>query len=290
MSRLQGFSLQGFKGWQGFAIAFVMLLAISGCSAFADHATPVPVYVTATFVPTDPPTLTPIAADTSVLGPTSAIAVSWTPLPTGTKTPLPTIPASLTPSFTPEFTETPTPKVKPGTTGSPAPGALNNCGAPQTALLPANGFTTLYQRDPAIQAALGCVQSAPVAISSAVETFDSGAMFWASALADQPHKVIYALYNNGTYQRFDDNWTEGIDPAITGETAPAGRKVPIRGFGKVWHGNPTVHNGLGWATSDEGGTSGQIQRFARGELLYVASTNQIYVLAAGSWHADPTHF
>ncbi len=281
LQKLNGKNISGISG------AFIALLLLSGCGLIAQRPTQTPIYITATSAPTDPPTLTPQVTDTAVLGPTSdAPTITWTPLATGTKTPPPTDPASFTPSFTPEFTETPTPKV------SSVPDAvavlavnLSSCGT-----LTPNGFTTIFQQDKTIQAALGCAQSAPTAINSAVETFDSGTMLWASALADQPRKVIYVLLNNGSYQRYDDTWFDGTDPASTGENPPAGRKVPARGFGKVWHSNPAVHSGLGWAQTDEAGTSGEIQRFARGEMLYVASTNQIYIFAGGAWRANPTKF
>lgn len=258
------------------SLLILIAILLSGCSVFGDRATQTPIYVTATPIAMAASATLSTPA-TSVLGPTSGITPTWTPLPTGTKTPLPTQAPTLTPSFTPEFTDTPEPTLIPV---NPA-----RCGAMQP-----NGFTALFQRDKTVQSALGCPQSAPVPISSATLAFDSGTMIWASALADQPRKVIYVLFGNGTYQRFDDTWTEGVDPADTGEAPPPGRKAPIRGFGKVWHNNPAAHNGLGWALGDEAGTSAQIQRFERGEMLYVASTNQTYILAGGKWRADGTKF
>ncbi len=258
-------------------LIFTLLFSASGCGLLADRATKTPIYVTATAIALAP-TLSDTPADTPVFGPTSALTITWTPLPTGTKTPVPPLRPTLTQSFTPEFTDTPAPTF--------APQSLQKC----SGTMQPNGFTTLFQRDKALQAALGCPQSSPVAISSATLAFDNGTMLWASALADQPRKVIYALFNNGTYQRYDDTWIENVDPATTGDNPPAGRKAPIRGFGKVWHNNPTARSGLGWALGDEAGTSAQIQRFERGELIYVASTNQTYILAGGTWRADPTKF
>ncbi len=256
-------------------------LLTSGCSALlgGPTQTPVVLYVTATLPPTDTPN--PFGTATPLFGPTvDAGSPTFIPLPTlppATATDVPSIAASLTPSFTPEFTDTPTPKV--------SPVAAQACGS-----LPPNGFTTIFQHDRTVQAALGCPQSPAVTIGSAVEPFEHGTLIWASALADQPVKVIYALYANGTYQRFNDTWQDGVDPANTGENPPPNRKAPIRGFGKVWHTNPTVRTGLGWALADETGTNGEIQRFAHGEMLYVASANQTYLFANGTWQANPTHF
>jgi serine/threonine-protein kinase len=116
-------------------------------------------------------------------------------------------------------------------------------------------------------------------------------MVWASQYADQPIEVIYALYNNGTYQRYVDDWVEGIDPMAGAENPPAGKLAPIRGFGKVWRINPPVQQGLGWATTNENGTSGQIQRFERGEMIFVAALNQTFIFIGGTtWRLDGTPF
>ena len=277
----------------------VVLLAfalVAGCGIPAGPTpTPVILYITATAAPASN---TPEVSPTSVFGPTISaldLALTLPPLPTATITSLPTDlppPPTLTPSFTPEFTETTTPKG----TRAVVRALTANAGVNAVLLastcssLTANGFTTIWQHDATIQAALGCPTSAPVAISSASEVFEHGLLLWASSFADQPHKVIYAVYASGAYQRFDDNWQDGVSPASTGETPPSNLKVPIRGFGQVWHTNPTVHAGLGWALTDEAGTSGEIQRFARGEMLFVAGLNQTYVLASGIWRAIPTAF
>ena len=116
-------------------------------------------------------------------------------------------------------------------------------------------------------------------------------MVWVSQFGQGGNRVIYALYKNGTYQRYDDTWVENVDPESTGETAPAGKLTPVRGFGKVWHNNATVKNGLGWALNSEVGTTGEIQRFERGEMVFVASQGQTYIFIGGtSWRMSSTGF
>lgn len=255
---------------------------ISACNA--ERPTPVVIYVTATpAVVAQVSTAGPDMLTTPLFGPTlpETAVVTFRPLPTSTRTPAPPKEPSFTPSFTPEFTDTPVPP-RPTLNPATAKACANN--------LQPNGFTTLYQKDKALQTALGCPQSTPVSISGATLRFDNGTMIWASALADQPRKSIYALFSNGSYLRFDDNWVEGVDPVDPGEVAPAGKKAPIRGFGKVWKNNPTARNGLGWATGDESGTGAQIQRFERGEMIYVAALNQIYIFADGKWRAEAIAF
>jgi hypothetical protein len=247
------------------------------------------IYVTATPAPIAAlPTLPQVEATpepTSLFASTPVEIVTFRPLPSATKAPTQPAtrrPPTLTLTFTPEFTDTPPPKATAAPTSDP-----KRCAA--TFLTP-NGFTTLYNGDKAVQTALGCPQSSATAVSSASIQFENGQMIWVSSFADQPRKVIYVMFNNGTFLRVDDTWIEGVDPAQIGESAPAGKKAPIRGFGKVWKTAPNARNGLGWALTDEAGTSGQIQRFERGELIFVAGLNQLFVLADGRWQAKALGF
>jgi hypothetical protein len=266
---------------------------LAGCGLLDGQATVQPIYVTATFDITDTP-VPPPATETPVIqlataGPTAVIAtVTPNPLlaqistiPTGTATAQATQAATLTPSFTMTYTESPAPT---GVAGQPV--AAGACLAQ-----PAGGFGAIYGRDPQLQAALGCPVSVNFAINSATQDFENGRMVWVSQFADVPAEVIYAVFNNGTYGRYDDTWLEGVDPESGGETAPGGKQAPVRGFGKVWRSNPGVQGGLGWGLTGEAGTSGQIQRFERGEMLWIASLNQTFIFIGGaSWRADGTPF
>ncbi len=252
---------------------------LGGCSAFSPRPTLPPIYVTATPAVAS---ATETLANTAVIGPTEGITDTppiFATFPTSTPTPLPTSAPTLTPSFTPTYTESPVPTQK-------APKAVN-CPTP-----PQGGFATIFNGlDAATRTTLGCPASPAVAISSAAVTFDNGRMIWASQLGELSTRVIYALYNNGAYQRYNDTWTEGIDPQSTGEVPPAGRYTPIRGIGKVWHENAAVKNGLGWALDTEVGTAAQMQRFDHGEMLYVASLNQTFIFIGGTnWRVSSTPF
>lgn len=273
------FFLKTHMGRAGRLYATLLLaLILSACTFTAPKPTPAPIYVTATPIPIFD---TPTPEGTLVLGPTPSGTEELAVFPTlapATKTPPPSQPPSLTPSFTASFTESPVPK---GTK------VTLKC---TTELQ--GGFATIFQ-DKTIQTALGCPVSPAIAISSASLNFENGSMLWASQYADIPTKAIYALYNNGTYQRFDDNWFEGKDPETTGEIPPAGKNTPVRGFGKVWHNNPAVKSGLGFATNTEVGTAGEIQRFEHGEMLFVASLKQTFIFISGTtntWRANGTPF
>lgn len=263
-----------------FRIRFLFILIIglttAGCGLIVDRPTPQPIYVTATPLP-QPDTPTP--EDTSVVGTDSADGLAFPTLVPATITPPPTGKPTLTPSFTDIPTDTPTPR---GT----RPVALK-CTTP-----PQGGFATIYGQDTLLQAALGCPVGAALAIGSASLTFDNGSMLWASQFGAGGQRAIYAIYKNGTFQRYDDNWTQGTDPESTGEVAPQGKNTPVRGFGKVWHNNPSVKSGLGWAIGTEAGTDGEIQRFERGEMLYVSGVGQTFIFINGpnTWRATSVKF
>jgi hypothetical protein len=240
------------QGWGLVALATVTALA-GACTTDQPLPTLMVIYVTATPEPSNTP------EPTVEVTPTPVVAALPTLVPaTATPTPLPaTIPPTLTPSFTPTFTETPGPTFNP----APVSGtSMPNSGACVGG--PGGGFATIYNSDAALAANLGCAVGAPIAITSAVQEFESGRMVWASQLGEIPQRAIYAVYSTGTYQRFDDNWIEGVDPVIApgSDGAPSGRTAPIRGFGKVWAANPAVKGGLRWALSSEAGAPGQMGR------------------------------
>jgi hypothetical protein len=260
-------------------IALVILL--TGCGARA-RPTPEPIYVTATPLPvleTPTPEITDVLGATAVF--TDGLAVLPT-FPTATFTPFPTNKPTLTPSFTPSATESPTPKGTKTTPKSPV-----NC--PTAAQ---GGFATIYAQDVNLQAQLGCPVAPPIPVNSATLAFENGSMVWASQYGDSPGKVIYVLYANGSFQRFSDVWTEGVHPEHTGEVAPQGLNAPGRGFGKIWHDNQAVKTALGWALNTEVGTGGQLQRFERGEMYFIAAVNQTYIFIAGAnqWRTSPIPF
>lgn len=276
--------------WLGMGLALVMLLSAGGCGML-DPSPPTwtPIYVTATDIPapivaTETPTVTPVVGpvDTSLL-----------PTQGPTRTPMPSAapPITMTPTFTPSPTDTP---VTPGAVAvygpvGGVPGDASSAAASGCAVAPAGGFAAIYQGNADVQAGLGCpLSGVPTTAESAYETFQNGLMIWVSSLGSGPQEVIYALYNNGTYQRFNDTWQEGVDPESGGQTPPEGLMEPRRGFGKVWRDNPTVRDTLGWATSGENAGSAMVQLFERGEMIYVSQAAQTYVMisgAPGTWLA-----
>ncbi|HRE49087.1 MAG TPA: hypothetical protein PLD47_15270, partial [Aggregatilineales bacterium] len=259
--------------WYWRVVGIFVGLCLAACDP-TPPPTPVEIiYITAT--PERPPeTLTPSPVPSPVLA--AVELITRTPLfPTATKTPQPAVPPTETQTFTPTYTESPLP---PGTTlvfsGGvpvfPVPGGVGvPIGGSGTCLGGGQGgFAAIAARD----TTMGCAVGAAVGVNTAVQDFEGGRMVWVSAVGDIPAGAIYVLYNTGGYQRFADTWIEGVDSvdAPGGGGAPPGRSAPIRGFGKVWGVNSSVRAALGWALGGEQGGTAQVQRFAAGEMVYVA--------------------
>lgn len=271
-------------------LALAVGLALAGCGVIRDTPpTVTPIYITATALPpvvpvvaTETPSASPVVVATD-----AALLPTQAPLRTSTPTPPP--PITMTPTFTPTATDTP---VTPGGVAF-APvggfGASGGAAGGSCANVPPGVFGAVFQGDPNVAAALGCpLAPTAAAVSSAYQPFQNGVMFWVSSLGAQPQSAIYALFNNGTYQRFNDTFTEGVDPASSGAVPPQGYLEPVRGFGKVWRDSSLVRDTLGWATTGEAGGSAQVLMFERGEMVSVSQAGQVYILvtgAPGTWTA-----
>jgi hypothetical protein len=89
----------------------------------------------------------------------------------------------------------------------------------------------------------------------------------------------------GVWAEYDDTWVDGtpeaagsatVTPSGTptgaespfGGTPPAGKYVPVRGFGKLWSENTLVRTRLGWAIEPEQGVTGAFQAFEHGSALW----------------------
>ena len=139
-------------------------------------------------------------------------------------------------------------------------------------IVPTLGFARIWNGYASVRTKLGCPAETEKGVWAGEEAFQNGVMFWR-----QDTRKIYALYNNGTWQTYDDTWTSAErewDPNIV---PPAGLFQPKRGFGKVWRDNPSVRNALGWATMEERPLYASTQPFAGG-LMFWSNARGIYVL------------
>jgi hypothetical protein len=104
------------------------------------------------------------------------------------------------------------------------------------------------------QADWSCPDGEPIASTAAEQAFENGRMLWL-----QHDNLIYVFFDDGTYQTFDDTWVAGQPDSVPGLTPPAGRYMPVRGFGKVWSGDADIRSRLGWALAEERGFQTQLQ-------------------------------
>jgi len=117
----------------------------------------------------------------------------------------------------------------------------------------------------------------------AEEAFERGRMFWR-----EDNREIYVLHDDYTWQDFADTWQEGQPQDDPNLTAPPGLFQPKRGFGKVWReelGGPASQ--VGWATEEERGSTGVVQAFDGGTILWSDRSVAYVLYADGSWEAEP---
>lgn len=168
---------------------------------------------------------------------------------------------------------------QPGPTVTPvSPPVTPVTPTPPCSIAPILGFGQVWNTNPTVRQRLGCPTQAEISTWSAEETFIGGYMFWRGDL-----RLIYAVYNNGTWQSFVDNWEEGqmeSDPAIV---PPAGRYQPKRGFGKVWREQAGVRDKLSWATAEERGVQASWQAYNGGLMLWTQMLGVYVLYNDGTW-------
>ncbi|MEN9938965.1 MAG: hypothetical protein RLZZ387_5544 [Chloroflexota bacterium] len=127
----------------------------------------------------------------------------------------------------------------------------------------------------AFQRQMGCPTEAIRSAGVARQQYERGVLLYAAVGQGE----IYALKTDPQplrYTRHIDTWGAG-QPFSGGETPPAGRIEPVRGFGKVWREQPGVREALGWATDYEVGDTGTLQRFERGAILWTAGDDFVWI-------------
>ena len=212
-----------------------------------------------------------------------AVVPTSTPVTTGvspTATPRPTQ-TPLVVTGTPPPTQTPW--VVTATPGQPTatpvqPTATPTPALPACSITPILGFGRIWTTNATVRSRLGCPNQLETNTWSGEQTLVGGYMFWRSDL-----RLIYALYNNGTWQSYVDTWNEGDqewDPAIV---APSGYYQPKRGFGKVWRDQPGVRDKLSWGTIEERGTNASWQGYEGGLMLWSGNLSFFVLYNDGTW-------
>jgi len=100
-----------------------------------------------------------------------------------------------------------------------------------------------------VEAPDACPVAGALTAQGAQQPFQGGAMMWIPGI--EGSDWIYVLYNDGSWQSYEDTWHEGLPESDPSIIPPAGYEQPIRGFGKVWREHAEVQSKLNWATTGE---------------------------------------
>jgi hypothetical protein len=102
-------------------------------------------------------------------------------------------------------------------------------------------------------------------IQVAEQVFERGRMFWI-----QPRKQIWVLIDDGsgsgTWQVYDDSFTEGEPESDPNIVPPEGKYQPLRGFGKLWRGNADLQSKLGFGLTPEFGYVSNYEYYPGGQI------------------------
>lgn len=142
---------------------------------------------------------------------------------------------------------------------------------------PEGAFAELWATDPDVRQALGwTAEPEPRQTAAAFQPFEGGVMIWRGDT-----RTIYVLYDDGSWDAFEDTWTPDQPERDPNIQAPAGREQPVRGFGKVWRERPGVRERLGWALRSEEAYSSPVQGFERGTAMGVGASVYVLTRVAG---------
>jgi hypothetical protein len=118
-----------------------------------------------------------------------------------------------------------------------------------------------------------CPVYAPSETWAAEQPFENGRMIWLEEVRGETfvtQRQILVLYNDGSYEQYQDTWTEGEAESAPSIVPPAGLYQPVRGFGKLWRETSGMRDKLGWATVPEQGFDTQWQLRIQESLPSVA--------------------
>ena len=115
----------------------------------------------------------------------------------------------------------------------------------------------------------GCPMQEHQVLTAVSQDFQGGYMVWREDRQLVYRKMIYVLYEEGSWESYLDRWQQGmpeLDPSFG--PPPEGLMQPKRGFGLVWQEHPEVRQGLGWAFNEERACDGaHLQAFGCGLMI-----------------------
>jgi len=174
-------------------------------------------------------------------------------------------------------TPTPTPNAQRPT--SVPPTATPRPGPPTNLYIPQGIFAELWEEPQVFEAIGWANEQQPHETAAAFQRFEGGGMIWRGDTTQ-----VYALYDDGSWEQFDDTWSSDEPEWDTHIVSPAGRFQPKRGFGKVWREQAQVRERLGWALEEESARALFVQPFERGELIRLDGQDYVLLQTGNWWH------
>lgn len=184
----------------------------------------------------------------------------------------------LPPTVTPTPTNLPASTATPTTTAGPPPTSTLT---PTPCPIPVgDAFSETWRAQ--ARSLLGCPTDIQRETWTAVQPFQYGKMYWREDL-----KLVYSVIYNGYWQKYSDQWEEGMPDYSCPGDAPAGLIKPRRGFGLVWCTDQRMRSILGWALEDERGIVTKFQAFQHGEMLLEEDEKKYILLNNNLWQLLP---
>lgn len=134
-----------------------------------------------------------------------------------------------------------------------------------------------------LQPSMGCPnEAARDMLPAAVQQYEHGWMIWVGATSSAP-PMIFALPQtpsgmNYRWLAFTDTYRDG-EQVGGGETPPAGKIAPVRGFGKQWWTNRALRDAMGWATGPERPLTASAVFYNDGAwVVHLVEDNRLFVM------------
>lgn len=136
---------------------------------------------------------------------------------------------------------------------------------------PDTRFGGAWSNEPVVAAALGCAGETAARYDGSAQLFERGVMLFI------PSGELWAIAPGVPTGRY---WYVPQAPPTVASSvsAPEGLRVPQLGFGAFWEGVAGVRDALGFARSEETGTSLIVQRFTGGTLIFDESVGQTFAI------------
>ena len=159
------------------------------------------------------------------------------------------------------------PTVAPPPTAADSPAALDDETFVACQYQMAVEFDSFFSEDATVSEQLGCPKDVPTDLSFEIQFFQTG---MALGRLDKP-TVYIRYFSNDEWEQREHDWRDGMREASDDPRLQSPREElfqPVRGIGQIWAESLFVQQALGWATGPPEKTSGVLQSFKGGLLIY----------------------